>query len=137
MGRLIKMLTAVTLFTLLALSLPPCESHGRLRDPPSRASQWREGFDNPPDYNDNQGYCGGANHQNVDQKGKCGICGDPFDGPKPHEAPGGQYANGNIVRTYKQGQEVKVAIGITANHLGYFTFKLCPNNNVNKDPEQD
>ena len=27
---------------------------------------------------------------------KCGICGDPYNGPKPHEAPGGKYANGII-----------------------------------------
>ena len=33
--------------------------HGRLIEPPSRASMWRYGFDNPPDWNDNQGYCGG------------------------------------------------------------------------------
>ena len=25
--------------------------HGRLRDPPSRSSAWREGFKTPPDYN--------------------------------------------------------------------------------------
>merc|ERR1711890_121410 len=80
---------------------------------------------------------GGANHQNVAMGGKCGICGDPFDGPWPHEAPGGRYANGHIVKTYTQGQSVKVAIEITANHLGYFTFKLCPNNNVKQDPKQD
>ncbi len=35
------------------------EGHGRLMQPPSRASQWRMGFDNPKDYNDNQGFCGG------------------------------------------------------------------------------
>jgi len=69
--------------------------------------------------------------------GKCGICGDPFDGPWPHEAPGGEFANGNIVATYTQGETVKVSVEITANHLGYFTFKLCPNNNVNQDPKQD
>jgi hypothetical protein len=34
--------------------------HGRLRSPPSRATCWREGFPNPADYNDNQGFCGGA-----------------------------------------------------------------------------
>lgn len=27
------------------------EGHGRLRDPPSRSSAWREGFNTPPDYN--------------------------------------------------------------------------------------
>ena len=33
--------------------------HARLIEPPSRASEWRFGFDNPPDYNDNADYCGG------------------------------------------------------------------------------
>ena len=33
--------------------------HGRLRYPPSRASMWRDGYPTPPDYNDNQGFCGG------------------------------------------------------------------------------
>ena len=50
------------------------EGHGRLLDPPSRASMWRMGYDNPPDYNDNQGFCGGQDYQ-IAQGGKCGICG--------------------------------------------------------------
>ena len=33
--------------------------HGRLIDPPSRSSMWRYGFNNPPNYDDNQLYCGG------------------------------------------------------------------------------
>jgi len=110
--------------------------HARLRSPASRATCWREGFPNPPDYNDNQGFCGGAQYQQ-NLGGKCGICGDPYNGPKPHEAPGGKYANGIIVDTYQPGQEVQVTIEVTANHKGYFEFKLCPNNNVNMDPEQD
>ena len=35
------------------------KGHARLIEPPSRASEWRFGFDNPPDYNDNADYCGG------------------------------------------------------------------------------
>ena len=35
--------------------------------------------------------------------GRCGICGDPWgDYPRAHEAPGGIYATGIIVKTYKQ-----------------------------------
>ncbi len=33
--------------------------HGRLLLPPSRASMWRLGYDNPPNFNDNQLFCGG------------------------------------------------------------------------------
>merc|ERR1739838_553856 len=99
-----SMLLGILFCSLFASSY----GHGRLMDPPSRASQWRLGFDNPPDYNDNQGFCGGAGHQNNAMGGKCGICGDPFDGPWPHEAPGGMYANGNIVANYKQGQDIDI-----------------------------
>jgi hypothetical protein len=36
--------------------------------------------------------------------GKCGICGDPYDAsPREHEAPGGKYANGIIVKKYTAG----------------------------------
>ena len=33
--------------------------HGRLLEPPSRASAWRLGLDTPINYNDNQLFCGG------------------------------------------------------------------------------
>ena len=49
------------------------------------------GFQNPPDYNDNQGYCGGFGVQWGVNKGKCGVCGDAFNADvKEHEAPGGR-----------------------------------------------
>lgn len=35
--------------------------HGRLVNPPGRASMWRYGFDTPVDFNDNQLFCGGFN----------------------------------------------------------------------------
>ena len=34
--------------------------------------------------------------------GKCGVCGDPFDGPWPHQAPGEEFANGNIVKDFSE-----------------------------------
>jgi len=37
--------------------------------------------------------------------GKCGVCGDPFIGPRENEA-GGLYATGTIVRTYKVGNSL-------------------------------
>ena len=56
--------------------------------------------------------------------------------PKEHEAPGGQYANGIITNTYQAGQEVTVRVQITANHKGYFEFKLCANNDLTNDKDQ-
>ena len=35
------------------------KGHARLIEPPSRSSMWRFGFDNPADYQDNEGFCGG------------------------------------------------------------------------------
>lgn len=35
------------------------EGHGRVWEPPQRATMWRRGFDTTRDYNDNSLYCGG------------------------------------------------------------------------------
>lgn len=56
---------------------------------------------------------------------------------KPSEAPGGIYATGTIVRNYQAGDLMDVTSVITANHKGFITFKLCPNNDVTQDPTQD
>lgn len=47
--------------------------------------------------------------------------------PRPNEA-GGKYGLGVIVRRYKTGQPVIIRVELTANHRGYFEFRLCPNN---------
>lgn len=69
--------------------------------------------------------------------GKCGICGDPYNQPQPrdHEA-GGKYASGIISRRYTEGQLIDVDVDITANHKGWFEFRLCPNNDVKKVASQ-
>ncbi|KAF8764483.1 hypothetical protein HNY73_022549 [Argiope bruennichi] len=55
--------------------------------------------------------------------GKCGICGDAWDAPKPRpNEAGGIYGKGIIVRNYKPGQEVKSIVELTANHKGFFEF---------------
>ncbi|XP_043267096.1 uncharacterized protein [Venturia canescens] len=102
------------------------ESHGRLIEPPSRASMWRYGFDTPHDYNDHESYCGGFSRQWNRNGGKCGICGDPWDMKKPraHEN-GGLYGNNVIVRKYRTGSVIPVRIELTANHHGYFEFRTC------------
>ncbi|CAG0888711.1 unnamed protein product [Cyprideis torosa] len=51
--------------------------------------------------------------------------------PRPNEA-GGTYANGIIVRKYRKNSSIKIVIELTANHRGFFEFRLCPNNNVKK-----
>ena len=122
----------------LASILHPSLQHARLMEPPSRASMWRVGFPTPQDIDDNQSYCGGFGVQYGPNQGRCGICGDPWNQQtRAHEAPGGIYATGIIVKTYKQGSYIPVIIDITANHQGYFIFKLCPNNDVFQDPGQE
>ncbi|XP_042867363.1 uncharacterized protein LOC122250106 isoform X2 [Penaeus japonicus] len=120
----------------LALVVGVCWGHGRLVDPPSRASAWRFGWGTPIDYNDNEGFCGGFQHQYQSQGGRCGICGDAWDeDPRPHEA-GGKYATGTIVRTYTEGQTIAVRVDITSNHRGHFEFRICPNDNPSVEASQ-
>ncbi|XP_055940448.1 uncharacterized protein LOC129970612 [Argiope bruennichi] len=112
--------------------------HGRLLEPPSRSSMWRFGFKTKPNYNDNELFCGGYTVQWQRNGGKCGICGDAWDAPKPRpNEAGGIYGKGIIVRNYKPGQEVKSIVELTANHKGFFEFKLCPHNDPKTVATQD
>ena len=52
-------LTYVLLSALAALLVPLVAGHGRLMQPPSRSSAWRNGFPTPANYNDNELFCGG------------------------------------------------------------------------------
>ena len=55
------------------------------------------------------------------------MCGDPWDEARPRAGEaGGKYGRGVVVRTYSPGQRITVSADITANHQGYFEFRLCP-----------
>ena len=56
-------------------------------------------------------------HQWDTNDGRCGVCGDPWDGAREHEA-GGKFANGIITWIYEQGSIMKVVVQITASHQG-------------------
>ncbi|XP_059162986.1 uncharacterized protein LOC131946310 [Physella acuta] len=118
-------LSAAATLVVLSLLTFRVEGHGRLMDPPARNSMWRLGFANPVNYNDNELYCGGRMTQWARNNGKCGVCGDAHHGKREHEA-GGKYANGIIAREYKQGDVIDVTVHITANHKGFFEFRICP-----------
>jgi hypothetical protein len=146
-------------FILCLTLIDSSQSHGRMLEPPQRGqsivyhrhdhrttsivegSMWRFGFDVPPNYNDMSNYCGGKENQWSSQQGRCGVCGDPFQGktsltrtivsfddrmagPRDHE-DGGIYSTGLIGRTYQSGEMINATIDITANHFGYFEFRLC------------
>ncbi|XP_069122394.1 uncharacterized protein [Argopecten irradians] len=122
---------------LLLTLVVAVRGHGRLWEPPSRSSMFRQGYKTPPNYNDNQLNCGGfANQWGTQNRGKCGICGDPYNGDRMNEA-GGKYATGLITRKYSEGQVIDIDVQVTANHLGWFEFRVCPNNNVKKAATQE
>lgn len=124
--------TTTTLLTLLAaVHWRVASGHGRLIDPPSRASMWRYGYDTPHNTDDMALWCGGFSTQWEINGGRCGVCGDPYNGPRDHEA-GGKYANGIIVRHYRSGETISVSVELTTSHMGYFEFRLCPNNDAGR-----
>lgn len=115
--------------------------HGMMIEPTMRSSLWRFAGrypGAPANYDDNALECGGKAVMYHQNGGRCGVCGDPYNlpQPRPNEA-GGRYANGVIARTYRQGDVIDVVIRLTDNLLGYFFFKLCPNNDVTRIVTQE
>ncbi|RWS18082.1 uncharacterized protein B4U80_05900, partial [Leptotrombidium deliense] len=88
-------LQVIILFCLTLLTL--VLGHGRLIEPPGRSTAWRFGFRNPPNYDDNALFCGGVYVQYGINGGKCGICGDPWNGPRKNEFPNGIYAKNALI----------------------------------------
>jgi len=126
------------IFFILPCLVSLVSGHGRLVEPPSRSSMWRFGFATPHDYDDTAGFCGGFNTQWAVNDGKCGVCGDAWNAEvKEHEAPGGKFATGTIVREYTAGQSIDISVEVTANHRGSFTFRLCRAPSAEQDPSQE
>ncbi|XP_052082259.1 uncharacterized protein LOC127719925 [Mytilus californianus] len=132
------MVFEITIALSVSCLLISVSGHGRMIDPPQRSSLWRfykgQGFE--ANYNDNELFCGGFARQFYQNDGKCGTCGDPYDGERKNEA-GGIYATGFIARRYQKGQDIEVEIQLTANHLGSFVFKICPNNDITTQVSQE
>uniref|UniRef100_T1JLX3 Chitin-binding type-4 domain-containing protein n=1 Tax=Strigamia maritima TaxID=126957 RepID=T1JLX3_STRMM len=130
-----KILTLLT-FACVVITV---NSHGRLRNPPSRSSAWRDGFNTPINHDDNELFCGGFLIQHLKNNGMCGICGDPWHQPEPrnNELKGKFAPAGTITRTYKQGEVIDTWIQLTQNHLGWYELRLCPLNETDKDATQE
>lgn len=56
--------------------------------------------------------------------GRWGVCGDPWNGPRPHEK--GPY---KITGRYKSGGTMDADVTLTANHGGRWSLRLCTNPN--------
>ncbi|XP_064596544.1 uncharacterized protein LOC135463156 [Liolophura sinensis] len=134
MVHLLREIACVVLATAMTC-LPPVSSHGYMTEPPARSSMWTLGYNTPANYDHHALNCGGLPHL-IKLEGKCGLCGDPFDGPRENEA-GGKFANGIITRTYEQGEIIEIVVNLTATHGGYFEFKLCANNDAHTPITQE
>ncbi|KAK3577337.1 hypothetical protein CHS0354_008433 [Potamilus streckersoni] len=125
----IYVLKILLFFTLMCCSLWRASVQGRaiLVEPPHRSSLWRFNYNttiNPQDDNLN---CGGYQWQWEKHGGKCGVCGDRFNGSQDNDDKG-KYASGIIVRHYLEGRYLNITFDISNNLLGYVEFKLCPRN---------
>jgi len=133
-------MVVVTLM-LMMMMVARAGGHGMMMEPTQRSSMWRfpARFPHAPvNYDDDELFCGGASVMHDQNHHLCGVCGDAYHlhQPRPNEA-GGRYGRGVIAATYTQGQIIDVTIRLTTNHLGYFMFKICPNNDVTRIVTQD
>lgn len=61
--------------------------------------------------------------------GRCGMCGDPYQQTPRDNEVGGKYYTGIISQYYKEGGKVNLAVDLTANHIGFFEFRICAADN--------
>lgn len=115
-GRVVALITATW-----SVLVGKAESHGFMELPAARNVQH------------NSDYCpqclnagGPSTVWKVGDRARYGVCGDPWNGPKHHEA-GGKYASPpRIAGRYTQGKTITVRVTLTANHLGRWSVRLCP-----------
>ncbi|RWS19894.1 Chitin binding domain containing protein-like protein [Leptotrombidium deliense] len=125
-----KRVTIIFFISILTVFPHLSDGHARMMEPPARNTMWRFGFNTTANYEDNQLFCGGIKVQWQDNKGKCGICGDAYDGPRIHET-GGFMAKNITTRKYPPGTQIDVLIELIANHAGKFNFQICWRNSTN------
>ncbi|KAH3809985.1 putative protein TPRXL [Dreissena polymorpha] len=95
--------------------------------PPQRSSAWRFGYKVPINYNDNEQFCGGAGVQWNQNGGRCGVCGDNYANQvKENEDLTGKYVTGTITGSYVKGANITATVKLTANHKGWWEFRVCP-----------
>lgn len=106
------------LVTLLALG-GAVEGHGFLASPAARNVQH------------NSDYCPQCLNGNgpwtvfAGGRKRYGVCGDPWNGARNHEA-GGRYATPpRVAAVYRAGQVFTARVTLTANHLGRWSLGLC------------
>ncbi|XP_063437560.1 uncharacterized protein LOC134718773 [Mytilus trossulus] len=135
--------TLILNFLHLIFFIKHVESRGTMLEPPQRSSLWRvrpwkKDKTIPKNLEDYGLNCGGFWRLHGINKGQCGVCGDPHDAVSRQNESGGKYANGIIVRRYRQHRKfINITLDITSNIGGHFEFRLCPHNNVTKVVTQE
>lgn len=119
-------LVALFLIIIIIINITEINCHGRLLVPPARSSAWREDpVRFPVNYDDSSMFCGGFGKLWHENNGKCSICGEDYALPVKQYEKGGPMYRGIVVRKYTQGQHIETVVDVTANHYGYFEFRIC------------
>lgn len=101
--------------------LPRADAHGYLAHPAARNVQHNSNW--CPHCLNAGGSWAVYSHG---KQARYGVCGDPWDGPRDHEA-GGKFASPpRIAATYAAGQAFTAKTTLTANHKGRWSLRLCP-----------
>ncbi|KAF7418619.1 hypothetical protein HZH68_001272 [Vespula germanica] len=130
-------LQIILLSCMAFVNLIQIHGHGMMMDPVNRSSAWKKHFPVPPNFNDNELFCGGFAIQYEKNNGNCGECGDDWSLPRPRpNENGGIYGTGLIVKKYTEGFHIQIQINLTASHVGHFEFSICPLSNP-KELETD
>ncbi|KAI3378982.1 hypothetical protein SNEBB_010073 [Seison nebaliae] len=117
---------SLSIFVLQQVMVELVSGHGHLINPGARNSCYRQSKSCVANYDINSQYCGGVSTQWSKNGGKCGLCGDPYNAPVKAHEPGGKFYTGTIMGTYKSGSWVPIQFVLSANHLGWVDFKVCP-----------
>lgn len=109
---------------LIAVQFIGAQCHGYMSDPASR--NYQHNSEHCPHCLSAGGpgvtYAGGRRWPHSTH----GVCGDPVNKPKHHEAGGKHATPPKIARVYSQGQTIAIRIRVTAPHGGRFSFGICP-----------
>ncbi|XP_045183844.1 uncharacterized protein LOC123542202 [Mercenaria mercenaria] len=126
-NRYREILTIIYILFLMLKRNSVVECRAIMVEPPHRSSLWRFNYNTTVNLRDDSLNCGGYDWQWRVHQGRCGVCGDLWNGTQ-HNADRGQYDTGIIVRRYTDGHYINVTFEVSSNYLGYVEFRLCPRN---------
>ncbi|XP_060077403.1 uncharacterized protein LOC132556956 [Ylistrum balloti] len=124
-NNIARKMWSVDVLVLVICFVAHVSGHADMIDPPSRGLLGK--YHTPWGVN-----CGGLSKQ-IANGGLCGPCGDDITQGMPRDMEeGGKYGKAGIGKTYNEGETISIVVRVTANHKGFFDFKLCPSANVTR-----